>query len=41
MPTLPALVEIEEGLEKYIDSIKQETGSKILIPYRDWESSKN
>ena len=40
MPTLPAQVQIEEGLEKYIDSLKQETGSKILIPYRDWEGSK-
>ena len=29
MPTLPAQVQIEEGLEKYIDSLKQETGSKI------------
>ena len=24
MPTLPAQVQIEEGLEKYIDSLKQE-----------------
>ncbi len=38
MPTIPAQVHIDEGLEKYINDIKQETGSKILIPYRDWES---
>jgi len=38
MPTIPAQVHIDESLEKYINDIKQETGSKILIPYRDWES---
>lgn len=38
MPTLPAQVYIEENLEKHIDSIKQETGAKTPIPYRDWEA---
>ena len=27
MPTLPAQVQIEEGLEKYIDSLKQENNN--------------
>jgi len=38
MPNVPAQIFISEGLEKRIDGIKSDTGSKTLIPYRDWET---
>ena len=36
MVSVPAFVEINEISEKDISDLKQETGSTIVIPYKDW-----